>query len=321
MVPKRPRLPLRRGTWLHALQEAHHKTWAGIEGESWEDVHERLVDEFDGYFDEEKSELGDLPDEAYRLWQGYLRFWGKTEEQYTVAEIDGKPAVEVIVEVPLTKWSIKDPFKGRIDLVVEDAEYGGLWIWDHKWVSRVPEADERMMSPQNVMYIWALRKLGYDLRGFVYNYGRTKPPVVPRLLKAGTLSLAQRMDTDYYTYLSAIKATHGKMWKQYAKTVYRDKLLSVKGREKLWYRRERIPVEPVKIREGLAEFLTTVRDIQDRSLKYPPRSYFYTCKFGCDYHDLCCAEFAGLDITPLIKADFTFEDERYSAPDPDLLKE
>ena len=320
MVPKKKKKPLYRGTWMHALLEAHRRTWAGVEGPGWEMVHEELSDQFDQLFEEEKEELGDLPNECYRLFRGYLRFWGETEEQYSVAEIDGKPAIELVVEVPLTKWGIEDPFKGRIDCVVEDQEYGGLWIWDEKWVKSVPSADERMMSPQNVMYVWALRKKGLDLRGFVYNYGRTKPPAIPRTLKAGTLSMAQRMDTDYYTYLQAIKDLHGKMWKEYAKRVYRDKLLTLKGREALWYRRERIPVEPHKIREGLAEFLTTVKDIERRSLKHPPRSYFYSCKFGCEYHDLCCAEFAGLDIEPLIKSDFTFDDERY-AETPDLLKE
>jgi hypothetical protein len=322
MVTKRPRLPLRRGTWLHALLEAHHRTWAGLDVSPWEQVHEELRDQFDGLFEEEKEMLGDLPDEAYRLMRGYLRFWGEVEENYQVATLDdGTPAVEFVLEVPLTKWGIEDPFKGRVDLLVEDLEYGGLWVWDHKWVKSVPTADERMMSPQNVMYTWGLRKMGYDVRGFLYNYGRTKPPAVPRLLKAGTLSMAQRMDTDYYTYLSAIKEVHGEMWKQYAKAVYRDKLLSLKGREALWYRRERIPVEPVKIREGLAEFLTTVKDIERRSVKHPPRSYFYTCKFGCEYHDICCAEFAGLDIEPLIRSDFTFEDERYTQSESDLLKE
>ena len=125
------------------------------------------------------------------------------------------------------------------------------------------------------------------------------------------------MDTDYYTYLWAIKELHGEMWKDYAKAYYREKLLQLKDRDVLWYRRERIPVEDEKIKQALLEFLVSVRDIQRRS-KYAPRSYFYNCRWGCEYHSLCVAEFAGLDIDPLIKADYTTAEERY-ASEPDLL--
>jgi hypothetical protein len=149
----------------------------------------------------------------------------------------------------------------------------------------------------------------------VYNYGRTKPPAEPQLLKAGTLSVKKNMDTNYETYLAAIKLTHGKRWKEYAETVYQQKLLDLKGREANWFRRERIPVDDLRIKRGLAEFLTTIRDIQRRSSKNPPRSYFYNCKFSCEYHELCVAEFNGLDITPLIRNRFTMEGERYGQED------
>ena len=322
MIPKKKKVQLYRGTWLHALLEEHHRDWAGISERGWEEVHDSFIAEYDGLFEEEKFELGDLPSECERIFRGYLRFWKADYERYSVATLhNGDPAIEFVVEIPLDRWGIDEPFKGRVDLLVEDSEYGGIWIWDHKTVKTIPDSDERMMSPQNVMYVWALRKLGYDVRGFIYNYGRTKPPAVPRILKKGTLSMAQRMDTDYWTYLHAIKELHGEMWKEYAQSVYRDKLLALKGREALWYRRERIPVEPEKIKRGLTEFLITIKDIQRRNTKSPPRAYFYNCKFGCEYHELCVAEFAGLDIEPLIKADFTFDEERYSEPEQDLLKD
>ena len=329
LVPKRPKVQLRRGTWLHALQQQHNIEWAVASGfknkipkklrkRSWQDVHAEFTEEFEGFFDEEKEEYGDLPTECWRLFKGYLRFWKEEAEQYMVAPLkDGQPAIEFIVEAKLPKTSPDYPFKGRIDLMVEDMEYGGLWIRDAKWVKKIPDDDERMMSPQNCMYVWASRRLGYDVRGFIYDYGRTKAPTIPRQLKNGTLSQAQRMDTDYTTYLWAIKELHGDMWRDYAKAVYRSKLLQLKQRDVLWFRRERIPVEDDKIRQALLEFLVSVRDIQRRS-RHAPRSYFYNCRWGCEYHSLCVSEFAGLDIEPLIKADYTTEDERYG-PEPDLL--
>lgn len=327
MVPKRAKVQLRRGTWLHALQQAHNLEWAAASGfkikdlVGWEDVHASFVAEYDQLFDEEKEEYGDLPFECERLFRGYLRFWRDEAEQYRVARLhDNSPAIEFLVEHRLPKIPREFPFKGRLDLMVEDQEYGGLWIRDAKWVKSIPDDDERMMSPQNCMYVWASRRMGYDVRGFIYDYGRTKAPTIPRTLKRGVLSTAQRMDTDYYTYLQAIKELHGAHWKDYATTVYREKLIALKQRNILWYRRERIPVEDHKIKQALIEFIVSVRDIQRRS-KHSPRTYTYNCRWGCEYHSLCTAEFAGLDIEPLVEADYTTTEERYYEPEEDLLKD
>jgi hypothetical protein len=322
LVRRAPKLALSRGTWMHSLQEAHHREWAGLKkNASWEAVHERNTRKFQAYFEEDRQELGDLPGECARLFAAYFRFWRDDQDRYTVAKLNGgKPAVEFVFKVPLTRWGIGDPFKGRVDLLVEDSEYGGLWVWDHKWVRSIPDVDDRMMSPQSLLYAWALRQLGYDIRGFLYNYGRTKAPTIPRVLKRppGVLSQAAKMDTDYYTYLSAIRDQHGKQWKFYARTTYRDTLIRLKHRDKLWFRRERIPVEQDRIKRAVQELIVTARDINRRNMKHPPRSYFYNCSHHCDYHDLCVTEFKGLDMTPLLRDRYETVPERYAETE-DLL--
>ena len=108
-------------------------------------LHEQWTARFNRLFDEEKDELGDLPAECERLFNTYLRRWREDYDTYKVARLhDGSPGVEFVVEVPLEKWGLQSPFKGRIDLLVKDREYGGLWIWDHKWVRGIPDIDERM---------------------------------------------------------------------------------------------------------------------------------------------------------------------------------
>jgi len=214
----------------------------------------------------------------------------------------------------------KAPFKGRVDRVVQDREYGGLWIWDAKWVKSVPSSDERMMSPQALMYVWAMREQGYDVRGFVFNYGRSKAPAVPPVLRRGVLTTKKRLDTDYPTYLRAIKDLHGDDWKRWVTHYYLPKLRDLKDREKLWFDRQRIPTEPERIESALDEFLATVVDIKHRNKDNVPRTYMYSCKFGCEYHDVCVSEFNGLDISPIIKSKFTFEKERYARA-IDLLKD
>jgi hypothetical protein len=313
------------------LQEALHKEWAGVESweipvgrnrvevSNWKEVQSALTEEFEGYFLEEREYYGDLPTETRRLFRAYLHYWRDDADRYTVARLrDGGPAIEFLVEVDLSPWGIRDHFKGRVDLLVEDSEYGGLWVWDGKWVKKIPIPDERMMSPQALLYVWALRKAGYDVRGFVYNYGRTKPPTEPRVLRSGLLTTRRSLDSDAATYVEAIKALHGGAWKRYARTYYWEKLQELKARHHDWFRRERIPTEAERVKQAVREFLVTVKDIEARNLTNPPRSYFYNCKFSCDYHDICVAQFNGLDINGLVQNNFEFVEERYAETE-DLL--
>lgn len=333
MVPKVLKLPLYRGTWMHALQETLHHEWAdatpftitvgegrqSVKGEvkTWKDTHALLTEAFNSLFDEEKEDLDDLPTDCARLFKDYLRFWEDDRDRYEVAYIDGRPAIELMIEVSLAEFGLKDAqFKGKIDLIVEDHEYEGLWIWDAKWMKKIPPPDERMMSPQALLYVWGLREMyGLDVRGFVYNYGRTKAPAWPRVLQrpAGMLSTAHKMDTTYSTYLAAIKANHGKHWKKYI-DYYLPKLRELKGREAMWFSRDRIPTEPSRINRALREYISTVSNMQYREdeREYIPRSYFYNCKWGCDYHDICAAEFQGHEIEPLIRRSYQFVGERYT---------
>ena len=321
LVPKHAKVQLQRGTWLHALIEAHFREEAGMSMAkgTWKEVHAQYKAEFDKLFEEERSELGDLPDECYRIFKSYLRFYGDEGDRYVTAKLhDGSPAVEFVLEAELPDGRT---FKGRVDRLVEDTEYGGLWVWDHKWVKTVPDSDERMMSPQSPMYVWGLRSLDYDLRGFLYNYGRTKAPAIPQVLKKpqGAVSQRRNMDTDIATYCKVLKEQYGENWKTMAKTVYREHLQRLKNREVLWFRRERIPVDDALIERCLTEFTASIAQIDNREDHLTaPRSYFYNCKFGCEYHALCVAEFTGLNIDPLIKSRYELIEERYGETE-DLL--
>jgi hypothetical protein len=317
LVPKITKAPLSRGTWLHALIEAHFREEAGQDAD-WREVHQAYVGKFNTYFDEEKEELGDLPSECLRIFKSYLRFYAKEEGRYVTAELpDGEPAIELVVERELPNG---ENFKGRIDRVVEDTEYGGHWIWDHKWVKTVPDTDERMMSPQAPMYVWGVKPIFEDIRGFLFNYGRTKPPTVPQRLVRGGVSQRKNLDTDLVTYVAVLKEEYGDDWKKAAKLMYRDTLMRLKERDVLWFRRERVPVEADRIQRCLDEFLLSVDQISSRGDgEGAPRSYFYNCKFGCEYHGLCVGEFTGLNIAPLIKAKFQQVGERYESTEADLL--
>lgn len=317
LVPKHSSLPLKKGDWMHQLLEAHWRYQSGL-GKGWKKRHKKLTAEFGNLFEEERERYGDLPGECERMFRGYLRQWADDDDRFRIATLsDGKPAIEFVITVPLKKWDLKGSLKGRIDLMVEDLEYGKLWIRDAKWVKTIPDPDERMMSPQNIIYGWGLRELGYDIGGFIYDYGRTKEPGLPTILKrnsqygpAGSVSLA-RCDTTYDTYLKCIKQAHGDEWKRFVKNRYRDKLEELKNRDVLWYRRERIPLDGPRMKQGFAEFIRACHAIEDR--KEPIRTYLYNCKWNCDFHGLCVADFQGLDIEPMIRHGYVVEEERYGS--------
>lgn len=309
LVANRPGKGLKKGTWMHALQAAYwlHKTG---KGPSWEDVLEELTEEYDELFDEEKEYYGDLPTECEGLFRRYLRYYKDEDEQFQLYRMpNGKPAVEVIIEFPLDKWGIRGIYKGQIDLMVKDLEYGGVWVRDAKWVKTIPSADERMMSPQNIMYVSMLRSLGHDLRGFIYDYGRTKPPAIPYVLQSGMVTTRKNIDTDVLTYVRAIKKQHGKHWRSHARTVYKAKIQELKARETLWFDRQRMPIDGERVENGFNEFIEGCKAIVNRGA--PIRSYLYNCKFNCDYHELCVARFQGLDTEHLLKSQFHIEPPRY----------
>lgn len=320
LVRKHPSLPLKKGSWMHELQQAHWLEVAGV-GKGWKKRHKKLTKNFDKLFDEEKDKYGpDLPGECERLFRGYLRRWEGDEDRFQVARLsDGRPAVEFVIEMDLSGYGVRAPFKGRIDLLVEDREHGGLWIRDGKWVGKIPDPDERMMSPQNILYVKAGQANGLDIRGFIYDYGRTKSPTDPRILKsttrygpAGSVSLASS-DTSYEVYLAAIKRAHGSDWKLMARTRYRERLQDLRARDVLWYSRERIPVSGPRVEQGVKEFVRAVKEIERRGK--PIRTYLYNCRWNCDFHEPCVAAFQGLDIEEMISRQYEIQGERYTNED------
>jgi len=302
---------LRKGGWMHKLMQAYWLETAGI-GDGWAVLHEELSEKWEkSMFDEERELYADLPTECSRLMRAYLRYYKSDDEFFKIVRLPkGQPAVEFIIEVPLREYGLgPHVFKGQIDLMVRDLEIGGLWVRDAKWVKTIPGPDERMMSPQNIMYVWALRKLGHDVRGFIYDYGRTKSPSEPYILQNGSVTLRKNIDTDVYSYLKAIRKAHGKKWKSFAKTVYKEKLLDLKARETLWFRRERIPVDGPRLEIGFQEYIQACKNIVNRGGAL--RNYLYNCKWNCDFHEPCVAEFQGLDISRLMKTNYRVEKERY----------
>jgi hypothetical protein len=152
----------------------------------------------------------------------------------------------------------------------------------------------------------------------VYDYGRTKPPTVPQILKKGGVSKKKNMDTTLEVYCAQLKEVYGDDWKAMAKTEYKEMIERLRDRDVLWFRREPLPLDKPATTQAVKEFLISAKQIQRRPQNNPPRSYFYSCKFQCEYHGPCVAQFAGLNIEPILKKNYQVVGERYTEME-DLL--
>lgn len=189
-------LPLKRGVWFHRLLEVYYV------GGDWRAEHAVLSAQFNKLFDEEKDSLGDLPSELMTLMRSYLWHYGadKTDPYHGWEVID----TEVTLECPWPDG--QGVYRCRVDMLARD-QYG-LIIVDHKTHKRLPGLRQRLIDHASALYIWCARENGLDVRGFVWNYVRTKAPTTPKLVYVGTkreaLSSA-KIDTDYPTMARAIK--------------------------------------------------------------------------------------------------------------------
>ena len=86
------------------------------------------------------------------------------------------------------------------DLIVQIGD--DVWVVDHKTTANIPdEWDEYNMTDfQHLLYIAGVQLLYPNVRGFLFNYIRTKAPTQPKLIKDGTrISGVRSIDTDYDT--------------------------------------------------------------------------------------------------------------------------
>lgn len=302
--------PLHRGTWLHELLQAHY------EGRDWKEVHAENVRKFNLLMDEEREDLGDLPTECARIMRSYL--W-----HYGVSKDDPLHGWEVLgAEVTLEAvWPDSedglDIYRCRVDLLVED-EYG-LLIVDHKTHKTLPGHTFRVLDAASPLYIWAARESGYEVRGFLWNYLRTKAPTIPELVYVGKPNerlSTKAVDTDWPTYARAIK-THGL---DHTAEPYRSRLRTLKSQR--WnplapYAPSTSPFFDRKILEKdddmIARVVATAMRTRDRmhadfdDYEITERNMGRPCDW-CRFRDLCTTEMFGGDGMRLRRQQFRVGD-------------
>lgn len=279
LVPKTGPLPMKRGSWIHELLEAHYK------GESWRDKLKELSTEFYKMFEEEREHYGDLPGDVAKIMKSYVYNWREEDSQMKVL------ATEFEIEVALPHGHT---LVGRADLIAED-EYG-TWLWEHKSHAKTPTSDYRFIDVQTSLYVWALNKMGNfgEINGVCWNYLITKPPTKPQLKQNGELS-ARKINTDLLTFVTALKE-YGLDPRDYRDTI------NVLKKENQFFRRERVPKAKKVVEQLVREAIGTADLIEGGY--YPIRSIDRSCEFQCSYKDLCITELYGGDAAFIEKAKY-----------------
>lgn len=289
---KKKVVQLERGTWLHSLLEEYYN------GRDWLAKHKQLTKEFYNLFEEERIDLGDMPADCLRIMKAYLRTYQDDSKRYNVIDTE----LDETVTMP---GGLK--LRIIVDLILEDKRTGLLFAWDHKSRENFESGENMLLDPQLTRYYYGLQRLGYKpLGGVGYNELRTKPPTVPALLKRGGLSQAKNIDTDVHTYMTAIRK-HGLDPSDYADLL---RLIAVREKDK-FFRRTILPKDAPMIKAMMREVSETAIEIQfaEASDRFP-RTFDKSCRWGCDFKDLCLAELHGADIDPMVKMNFTTREQR-----------
>jgi hypothetical protein len=294
LKPKRLGSPLKRGVWVHALLEAYHS------GEDWKEVHAKYSAQFAKLFDEEKDYYGDLPRIIKHMMTSYI--WHYQKDPWTW--IDS----EFQLEAELPDGTI---YRGKVDSMIENQF--GLWLVDHKTHARLPGLSYKLLDAQSALYLWAARQNGIPVKGFIWNYIKWKEPTVPALVDRNRRLTKSNVDSDYPTYVRAIKQYQRDHPDTFVLTdENRAKARYLRSQQFEWgkpqtsefFRRDVLEKDDDFIARVLEGSITTSNRLHTYPFENPnavERMVERSCEFACSYTDLCQAELMGANVRPLLR--------------------
>ena len=275
--PRRKSNALYMGSMLHDMLEVFNK------GGEWKKILEDYREEFNKLFIAEQEDLGNIVESAERIMKGYIKMWG-----------DPLPFVSVEEKIRGIKFIRGTNLTIKTDGVIED---NGRWLMEHKSTKKFSADQLSLFNPQGILYLWGLRQTGVRVKGILWDYIRTKPPTIPRILKDGTVSRKASIDTDYDTYHDAIVASGGDT------EDYVNFLDMLRNKEEVFYRRTMLVVPESTIELVINDLKQTAIEIS-RLQYFPTRNIStITCR-GCQFRKVCEAELSGLDADFIKKKDF-----------------
>lgn len=299
----KPRLlggPLKRGTWVHELLEDFHN------GIDWRIRHKKLTYKFSQLFDEEREFYGDMPGEIATIMRSYE--WHYKDDPWEVL------ATEFTIEAELPDGTI---YRGKVDMLIRNKF--GLWLVDHKTHKTLPDSTFRLVDSQSGLYLWACHQNGIPVLGFIWNYVRWKAPSVPVLLKDGSRISKSACDTDYPTFVRAIRKYNDENpnfkvtaeYKAMAKRLKDQRYKPGMPQTSSFFRRDVLEKSLEMIERVVAENFVTAQRMNSYDLSPGApveRVIESSCRYFCSYKDLCAIDMMGGNLRPMIKQNYIVGD-------------
>ncbi len=301
-------VPMTRGSWLHLLLAAHYLDREVRPGErgwkaAWRYLEGKYVDEVP------EDQRTELPGEVGRLMQAYLYHW-RTIAAATGAEEFTTVAVEPPLVAEYESRHAIFRVKATIDLIGRDRD-GNHFIMEHKSGKEFPYNAKLLASePQMTAQMAAARAAGYPVTYGVYNYIRTEPPTVPKVVdvnsKKGPRLSRSEISTDYRTYLRAIKEN------DLNPDDYADELAELRDPERSKFFR-RVLVAPRHERVAAIQARDLMRSGArlDWLRRHPDHAIREGLSYGqgvcgrCMFQDLCYAEMEDVNAPLIRERDYT----------------
>lgn len=268
------------GGAIHELLELDRK------GLNWRARAEEMREEFSQLSLEEQEYYGNVPHNAVKIVEGYLRYYQEIDKgfKFKAVEQDFGPH-ELIPGVLYT---------AKPDAIAEDT-MGRILLWEMKTGKRLPDADFRIWNLQTLLYAWAMRQSGVYVQAIMWDHIRTKLPTEPKVLKDGKSLSRRELDTTYETYYNAIVRNN------FNPDDYVDELNALKKRRD-FYMRVKLPIKEVMLRHVVEDAKVTARQIKDGYI-YRNISQMHCPK--CMYRALCEAALQGGDEEYIKEAQYT----------------
>jgi hypothetical protein len=285
------------------MLEAYNK------GHDYLTVLDAAKQKYDSLFFEEQDTYGNLLEDLNRIMKGYIARYSNDGITYDT--------IEESFTVPMFSQDENDwihnhcndipdlMFTGKIDGTAHDTN-GLTYVIEHKCKSTLPEAGSEVTDLQTVLYVKALEIMGREKpKAILWDYIRTKAPVIPQPLKSGGLSKAKAQDTDFDTYLTAIKANNLNV-EEYAEML--DHLGKVKANA--FYKRNVMPNPAESLVKSMWE------DLEESALQIAlhgkdgkVKNITRICKF-CSYFNLCNAELFNNNYDYVLKSQYKKKEKK-----------
>jgi hypothetical protein len=198
-------------------------------------------------------------------------------------------------------------FVGKIDAIAQESS-GMSYLVEHKTVKTIPEDGSQMGDFQTASYLKAIEHMDIEKpKGILWDYLRSKAPVIPELLQSGKLTEARnKCDTDVATYFAAIKKHNLDPEKYVDMLSYLEKT-----KVNAFYRRCLLPSPSQSMIDQVwTDFQNTAIHIAAYGEKCRVKNLDNKdCKF-CTYQPLCHAEMHGNDIDTIIKSQYKKKEKK-----------